>query len=343
MAARRGPRRPGRPRPRQAYDVEGTAVDSRARRADSPSHRARRRDRRTSCEQARTPTGPAFADAVTFAFGDAEAQLYGLARIGLSPASEDGGARTGSALAVLFAGREPVAAIARGGLEVGRRTRAGTRSRSAACDDGRGAAARVARDDGRRAARLRPALRGALAARRDRRRRPVAAGGRDGRLRAAVRRDRHGARRRREPIEVRCLGQRGHGWGEPDWEPHRVRAHASRPGPDAGYGARALERAPAAAPRTREEPVWAALLDDAGHAARRRPAPVDDLRRRRPPAPRRPRAVARRRRVPAAAARARSCAARRSTSAQLRLDCAFFRWRIEGETGVGRYDVLRRA
>ena len=67
-------------------------------------------------EQARTPTGPAFADAVTFAFGDADAQLYGLARIGLSP-GEDGGARSGSALALLFAGREPVAAIARGGLE----------------------------------------------------------------------------------------------------------------------------------------------------------------------------------------------------------------------------------
>jgi hypothetical protein len=27
----------------------------------------------------------------------------------------------------------------------------------------------------------------------------------------------------------------------------------------------------------------------------------------------------------------------------LRLDCAFFRWRIDGEAGVGRYDVLRRA
>lgn len=27
----------------------------------------------------------------------------------------------------------------------------------------------------------------------------------------------------------------------------------------------------------------------------------------------------------------------------LRLDCAFFRWRMEGRSGVGRYDVLRRA
>jgi hypothetical protein len=28
---------------------------------------------------------------------------------------------------------------------------------------------------------------------------------------------------------------------------------------------------------------------------------------------------------------------------RLRLDCAFFEWRMEGRAGVGRYDVLRRA
>jgi hypothetical protein len=27
----------------------------------------------------------------------------------------------------------------------------------------------------------------------------------------------------------------------------------------------------------------------------------------------------------------------------LRLDCAFFRWHVEGRAGVGRYDVIRRA
>ena len=27
----------------------------------------------------------------------------------------------------------------------------------------------------------------------------------------------------------------------------------------------------------------------------------------------------------------------------LRLDCAFFRWQLEGRAGVGRYDILRRA
>src|SRR2546421_693228 len=61
-------------------------------------------------ERSRPGTDEAFADAVTFAFGDDEAELFGLARIGFSPAA---GAL--NPLAVVFAGREPVAAIARGG------------------------------------------------------------------------------------------------------------------------------------------------------------------------------------------------------------------------------------
>jgi hypothetical protein len=28
---------------------------------------------------------------------------------------------------------------------------------------------------------------------------------------------------------------------------------------------------------------------------------------------------------------------------QLRLDCAFFAWQVDGREGVGRYDVVRRA
>jgi hypothetical protein len=58
----------------------------------------------------------AASDSVTFAFGDASAQLYGLARLGLSRAAD--GAREGSALAVLFSGREPVTTVARGALPV---------------------------------------------------------------------------------------------------------------------------------------------------------------------------------------------------------------------------------
>jgi len=65
-------------------------------------------------ERARPGTDETFGDAVTFAFGDEESGLFATARIGFSPA-----AGTLSALAVVFAGREPVAAVARGDIESG--------------------------------------------------------------------------------------------------------------------------------------------------------------------------------------------------------------------------------
>ena len=60
----------------------------------------------------------AFADAVTFAFGDKDADLYGLARAGLSPDPERDDGRLGSALAVLFSGSGPLAALGRGRVEL---------------------------------------------------------------------------------------------------------------------------------------------------------------------------------------------------------------------------------
>jgi hypothetical protein len=62
-------------------------------------------------ERARPGTDEAFGDAVTFAFGDEDAGLFATARIGFSPV-----AGTLSALAVVFAGGEPVAAVARGDI-----------------------------------------------------------------------------------------------------------------------------------------------------------------------------------------------------------------------------------
>src|SRR4051812_2133286 len=76
-------------------------------------HGARRRARHAVIgvehEAARPPAGDGFVDAVTVSWGDRGADLYGLARIGL-------GAEGASALAVMFSGREPVAAVARDGL-----------------------------------------------------------------------------------------------------------------------------------------------------------------------------------------------------------------------------------
>ena len=58
----------------------------------------------------RPRAGDRFSDAVTVAFGDARADLYGVARLGLA----DNGA---SGLAILFHRGEPVAVRAEGGVE----------------------------------------------------------------------------------------------------------------------------------------------------------------------------------------------------------------------------------
>src|SRR5207248_563197 len=64
----------------------------------------------------REGAGEGHSDAVTFAFGEGEAELFGLARIGLQP--REGSAATGSALALLFSAGEVVTALAEGDVEV---------------------------------------------------------------------------------------------------------------------------------------------------------------------------------------------------------------------------------
>ena len=289
-------------------------------------------------EQARTPTGPAFADAVTFAFGDAEAQRYGLARIGLSP-GENGDGRSGSALALLFAGREPIAAIARGGLEPepgadwsaielgGLRMTVEEPLR----------AWRVTMDGERHGFDLRfealtpPAeIEGGEAV--------AQAGGMAGYeqlcgVTGTVRADGRIA-------EVRCLGQRGHGWGEPDWS--RIEsARTVAAWPNAGYGLALASVRPQGAAHA-DELVWASLLDEEGTLR------VEDTR-----LSTTYDAEGRQRRAglelwldgdeyPHRGSGEVLCGSTLDLG-QLRLDCAFFRWRIDGESGVGRYDVLRRA
>ena len=314
-AAAAGRAAPGRAGAR-AYDVEGTAVDVAARRA--ATRPAAPGDVIGASRSGRTPTGPAFADAVTFAFGDAEAQA-----LRARPAS---GSRPPPRARAGRAARSPCCSRAASRSRRSRAagstwpaTPAGTRSRLAGLvDDGR--ASRCERWN----VTLRAAsgtgfelrVRGALPAGRDRRRgrRSRARGGMAG-LRAAVRRHRRRARRR--------AADRG-----PLPRPARARAGASRTGsastlartiaawPGDGPRRRALERAPGgAAPRRGADLGGAARRR--GPVARRRPAAVDDLRRRRPPAPRRPRAVGRTARTTTrCAAPARCCAARRSTSAR---------------------------
>jgi hypothetical protein len=62
-------------------------------------------------EAPRPEGGDGFSDAVTFAFGDERADLYGVARLGLA-----GGAASG--LVILFHDGDPVVVSAEGGIEV---------------------------------------------------------------------------------------------------------------------------------------------------------------------------------------------------------------------------------
>jgi len=273
-------------------------------------------------ERARPATGPAFADAVTFAFADAGAEAYGLARLGLS------GDRSASALAVLFEGREPVAAIARGGIGAG---------------DGADFAALEAA--GLRATVEEPlrrwtvALDGAFELRFEAASPPaeVEAGGMAGyeqlcRVAGTVR----GGR------SVDCLGQRGHTWGEPDWDRIALtRSVAAWLDGDTGVTLTGVR--PAGVEDQAGEAVSAALLDRDGGR------PVEEAR-----LSTTYDGDGRQRRVGLElwlggeddyARRAAGEVLCGSTLelGQLRLDCAFLRWHMDGRAGVGRYDVVRHA
>ena len=291
-------------------------------------------------ERARPTRSPAFTDSVTFAFGDPAAQLYGLARLGLSPAPEGEGFLA-SALAVLFAGREPVATLAQGGVEVpagadweslslpglSARVHAPLRRWSVGYADGPhgfeltfdalGSPGEIESGDA-----------------------VAAAGGMTGyeqvcRVHGTVRA--HGRVR-----EVACLGQRGHAWGEPDWE--RIDATRTLAAwlPD-GSGLAFASVRPAGAGDHGAERTWAALLEEAGALSIDEPrlsTTYDGEGRQR-------RAglelwVGEEDGYPLRGSGEVLCGSTLDLG-QLRLDCAFFTWRVERDEGVGRYDILRRA
>jgi hypothetical protein len=282
--------------------------------------------------------GVGVGDSVTFAFGDASAQLYGLARLGLSPAGD--GPRAGSALALLFAGREPVAALARGGLPVDADAGwealelAGLRATvdeplarwtvAFEAEDGQGFAlefaalgAAAALPDDAPAARL-----GGMAGYEQpcRVRGTVRAGGRE--------------------HAIDGLGQRGHAWGDADWDRIEL-ARTVTAWTETRCAALTAIR-PAGAADHATEATWAALwepegvlevedgrlsttYDADGHTRRAGLelwAPDAEWPRR--------------------AAGEVLCGSSLDLGS-LRLDCSFFRWHLEGRAGVGRYDILRRA
>jgi len=284
------------------------------------------------------PGSAGFGDAVTFAFGDAERGVYGSARLGLVP----GEPPRASGLGLLFRDGELVAVDAAGGIELD----GDADWRELEAGDVRATIERPLEawevaydgDDGgfelRFEALTAPAelSAGAVAA---------GAAGLRGyeqlcRVRGTVR---DGERRTR----VDCLGQRGHQWGAPDWERIAL-ARTVSAWFDDGHGVTLASVRPDDASAHAHEAVSAWLLDRDEIVAIDDPLLSTTLD-----------ADGRQLRAGlelwedgeshALAHRAAGEAVCGTTLdlGRLRLDCAFFEWRMEGRRGVGRYDVLRRA
>lgn len=303
-------------------------------------------------ETPREATGPASSDAITFAFGDPAADVYGVARVGLSP-GEDGSPQ-GSGLAVVFSGREPVAVRASGGLPVSGGGWDGVDAaglRTTVEEPLRAWTVTFESEDSTTALDLRfealsePAELDAATA-------VAELGGMAGYEQlcrvGGTAKVRGGQRR------IDCLGQRGHSWGAPDWdrvalartvgawidEEHAVSLTAIRP------AGRKLTHADEAVAATVFVPA-AAVDGDEGARGLAAPLTVVD-----------PRlsttmdAEDRQRRAglelwvdpdghPLRASGEVLCGTSLDLG-RLRLDCAFFAWTMDGRHGVGRYDVLRR-
>lgn len=276
--------------------------------------------------------GSPFRDSVTFSFADPAAELYGLARL-------SHGSDQPTGLAVLYAGRQPVAASAGGGVAGGETwdqvQAAGVRTRVeqpleawTVSYEGKSGAL-----DLRFEACSAPAVIEAGD--------PVAQlGGIQGydQLCRVTGTASHGGRTDR----ISCLGQRGQLWGSPDWsrielvrsvsawlgEDRALTLTSVRPAKSKGHLDEALRGFifEAGEPLAIADPRLSTTYD---RERRQRRAGLElwidedgDLARR--------------------AAGEVLCGTSLELGAQ-QLDSAFFRWRMEGREGVGRYDVLRRA
>lgn len=287
-----------------------------------------------------------FSDAVTFAFGDPAAEVYAVARIGLS--TGDDGTPHGSGLAVVFSGKEPVSVRAAGGLPLATAAfeavdAAGVRTTvvtpleewtlSVAGEDG------AVELDLRIVALSEP---GALEAGSD----AAKTGGMEGYEQLC--RVTGSAKIRGGTRTIDCLGQRGHSWGAPDWDRIRLARTVSAWTPDDLAIAVTTVRGHKAKHHA----------DEAVHASLFTPPKDDADGRARAVTPEETRLSTtydregRQRRAglevyedaegyPHRAAGEVICGTSLDLG-RLRLDCSFFHWRLDGHEGVGRYDILRR-
>ena len=291
-------------------------------------------------ERPRPLTGAAASDAVTFAFADVASELYGVARLGLT----EGGA---SGLVVLFQDGEPVCVLADGGVPVPdpgsweavraaglsttvedalRSWRVRLESEEASFDlafEATGPVAELSPDD--------PAAK---------------AGGMQGYEQPC--RVRGGLSVGERLFEIAGgLGQRGHSWGAPDWERIGLARTLSAWFDDGVAVSLVAVRGARGKGAHGAEAVAATILEPAADGGEPHAVAVPD-----PLLSTAYDADGRQRRAglemyPDPEGYARRLAGEVVCGSsldlgRLRLDCAFFRWRMEGRVGVGRYDVLRR-
>jgi hypothetical protein len=270
---------------------------------------------------------PGDTDAVTYSWADPESGLYGLARVAAGVTSD--GAANSSALAVAFEGREPLGAIAEAGetppVELVAETDAPLERWTLRAEGELHfeltfeALSPPAEYGGRQAV--------------------VKAGGMEGyeqvcRVRGTMQ---AGGRER----AVRGLGQRGHSWGNPDWDKIAL-TRAIGAWFEDGTGAVVSTVRPTKAEHHADEAIWAAVLDSERAVSVEEPrlsTTTDE-------AGRQLRAglelwVNKDDDYPLRGT-GEVLAGSTLELGALRLDVAFFAWHIEGRTAIGRYDVLRR-
>jgi hypothetical protein len=300
-------------------------------------------------ETPRTPTGAGFGDAITYAWGDIDAQRFGVARVELAP-NADGGARDhaaeASGYALLFAGQAPVSARATRGLPLQRPERWDAVEVAGLSTQEHVALqrwdVRFAGEDGASGFALRfEALSPPATATPEA---PAAvAGGTQGyeqlcRVSGFATVD-------GEAVAVDCLGQRGHTWGTPEVErieltrcvsawldpelavavtaarPRRAKSHADEI--VAGSLFASLDEDETVEAIAVDETRLSTTTDAEGRVRR---AGIELFLDEDDPGHR--------------AAGAVLCGTTLDLG-RLRLECSFLAWRMEGRTGVGRYEVLR--
>ncbi len=285
-------------------------------------------------EAPRAGVDRAFRDAVTFSFGDSEAKVFGLARVGLG----GGGA---SGFAVVYSGDELAgasteASVAAGDVEAWDAvSAAGVRSKVETPLE----AWAVTYDGDEAGFDLRFEAISAPAALDGED--PVArVGGLAGyeQLCSVTGTVRVGGR----SIAVRCLGQRGHLWGAPDWSRIELaRTLSAWMGADRAVTLTAVR--PAKAKHHDEEAIAGFLFDGGTPVAifdpRLSTTYDGELRQRRAGLE----LWMQEEGGHALRAAGEVLCGTTVELGDLRLDSAFFHWRMEGRQGTGRYDVLRRA